>query len=176
LIEGFKAVTADANADGATGEVPTRTANAPHAPATHTVINTARLIQNMQDSELRVGIKSADFGNISISASAGRGTLSAQISLEHSDLAKEIAANIPEIRAALGGGHLDVRVVTGGQMGAHTDTGANQSGSGGSQTRAQGEAHLYSAPEETVASENNLPRDFAGVSASMGLSHLDVRI
>jgi hypothetical protein len=67
-------------------------------------INTAKLVQDLGQSEMRVGIRSAEFGDISIRTSATPDLISAQISLDHSDLAKVLATHLPELQAKLGGG------------------------------------------------------------------------
>jgi hypothetical protein len=80
------------------------------------VINTAKLIQSMGQSEMRVGMRSNDFGNISISASTTRDLISAQISLDHGELARTLAAHLPEMQARLGGNQaVDVRIDMNGQ-------------------------------------------------------------
>ena len=80
------------------------------------VINTAKLIQSMGQSEMRVGMRSTDFGNISISTSATRDLISAQISLDHGELARTLAAHLPEMQARLGGNQaMDVRIDMNGQ-------------------------------------------------------------
>jgi hypothetical protein len=80
------------------------------------VINTAKLIQTMGQSEMRVGMRSNDFGNISISTSATRDLISAQISLDHGELARTLAAHLPEMQARLGGNQaMDVRIDMNGQ-------------------------------------------------------------
>jgi hypothetical protein len=79
-------------------------------------INTARLIQSMGQTEMRVGMRSNEFGNISINTSATRDLISAQISLDHSELAKTLVSHVPEIQARLGGTQAaDVRIDTNGQ-------------------------------------------------------------
>jgi len=85
------------------------------------VINTAKLIQTMGQSEMRVGMHSNEFGSISISTSSTRDSISAQISLDHGELAKAIAAHLPEMQARMGGNQaVDVRI----------DMNSNQSGQG----------------------------------------------
>jgi hypothetical protein len=80
------------------------------------VINTAKLIQSMGQSEMRVGMRSNDFGNISISTSATRDLISAQISLDHGELARTLAAHLPEMQARWGGNQaMDVRIDMNGQ-------------------------------------------------------------
>jgi hypothetical protein len=97
-------------------------------------INTARLIQNVGQSEMRVGMRSNEFGNISINTSATRDSISAQISVDHGELAKTLAAHLPEMQARLGGsGTADVRIdmnghATGQGTGTSTAMSENQAG------------------------------------------------
>jgi hypothetical protein len=87
------------------------------------VINTAKLIQSMGQSEMRVGMRSTEFGNISISTSSTRDLISAQISLDHGELAKTLAAHLPEIQARLGGNQpMDVRIDMNGASAGQTGT------------------------------------------------------
>lgn len=99
------------------------------------VINTAKLIQTMGQSEMRVGMRSNEFGNISINTSVSRDLISAQISLDHGDLARTLAAHLPEMQATLGNNQaLDVRIDINGQgagQGQGTSAGmSNGSGDG----------------------------------------------
>lgn len=66
-------------------------------------INTANLIQKMSESEMRVGMHSAEFGDISIRTSVSQQQMTAEISVDHGDLGKAIAAHIPAMEAKLGG-------------------------------------------------------------------------
>ena len=75
------------------------------------VINTARLIQTMNQSEMRVGMRSSEFGNISINTFAAKDLISAQILVDHGELARTIAASLPDMQSRLGGNHgVDVRI------------------------------------------------------------------
>jgi len=56
---------------------------------------TAKLVQGMSQSEFRVGMQSQEFGNIDIRTSVARHMFSAQISVEHSDVAKSLTAQLP---------------------------------------------------------------------------------
>jgi hypothetical protein len=71
--------------------------------ATPSGINTANLIQKMSESEMRVGMHSAEFGDISIRTSVSQQQMTAQISVDHGDLGKAISAHIPAMEAKLGG-------------------------------------------------------------------------
>jgi hypothetical protein len=107
-------------------------------PQTSPVINTAKLIQNMGQSEMRVGMRSSEFGNISISTSTVRDGVSAQISLDHGELAKTLAAHLPEMQARLGGNQsVDVRIDMNGARSGQ-GTGTTGGGSNGSTDDARG--------------------------------------
>jgi len=99
-------------------------------PQSLPTINTAKLIQSMGQSEMRVGMRSNEFGNISINTSATRDLISAQISLDHGELAKTLATHLPEMQARLGGSQaVDVRIDMNGQstgQGAGTSSGMSQ--------------------------------------------------
>jgi len=49
----------------------------------------------MSQSEFRVGMQSQEFGNIDIRTSVARHMFSAQISVEHTDVAKSLTAQLP---------------------------------------------------------------------------------
>jgi len=65
-------------------------------------INTAHILQDMNQSEMRIGVHSADFGDISIRTSITPQQMMAQISVDHSDLGKAISAHIPAVQDKLG--------------------------------------------------------------------------
>ncbi len=102
------------------------------------VINTARLIQSMGQSEMRVGMRSNDFGNISISTSATRDLISAQISLDHGELARTLATHLPEMQAKFGGSQaMNVRIDTNGvPAGQSAGTSASMSNGSDGQSRS----------------------------------------
>jgi hypothetical protein len=68
-----------------------------------TGINTANVIQKMNETEMRVGMHSAEFGEISIRTSVSQQQMTAQISVDDGDLGKAISAHIPAMEAKLGG-------------------------------------------------------------------------
>ena len=86
----------------------------------------------MGQTEMRVGMRSSEFGNISISTSTVRDGVSAQISIEHGELARTLATHLPEMQAKLGGNQSgDVRIDLNGDRGGQ-GTGTTGSGSNGS--------------------------------------------
>jgi hypothetical protein len=107
------------------------------SPQAMPVVNTAKLIQSMGQSEMRVGMRSTDFGNISISTSATRNLISAQISLEHLELARTLATHLPEMQAKFGGNQaMNVRIDMNGQpAGQSAGTSAGMSNGSADQSR-----------------------------------------
>ena len=84
---------------------------------TTSVINTARLIQSMSETEMRVGMRSTEFGDISIRTLVSQQQMQAQISVDHSELSNAISAHIPSIQAKLDnqyGLHASIEVSHGG--------------------------------------------------------------
>jgi len=64
-------------------------------------INASRLIQTLSETEMRVGMHSAEFGNISIRTSVSQQQMLAQISLDHGDLSQAIAGHLSSLQAKL---------------------------------------------------------------------------
>jgi len=128
------------------GEAGSAAMQAP-APA----VNSARLIQRIGEAEIRVGMRS-DFGDVSISTLATHNSISAQISLNHADLAKAIAAHLPEVQARLGASQpVDVRIsptpIANGHLG--TLSGGTQQNAGQGQAYSRGQQNYARAPDVT---------------------------
>jgi hypothetical protein len=93
------AAAATPASDAQAQTLPTNTAAA-DALLTPT-LSGARLIQSIHQSEMKLGMNSAEFGNISISTSVTHQALSAQISLDHSELGRALAAHLPAMEEKL---------------------------------------------------------------------------
>ena len=65
------------------------------------VVNSAQLMQTLNGSEMRVGLHSAEFGNIAIHTAIEHGSISADISVEHSSLGKAVADQLPALQSKL---------------------------------------------------------------------------
>jgi hypothetical protein len=146
------------------------------------VINTAKLIQTMGQSEMRVGMRSNDFGNISISTSATRDLISAQISLDHGELARTIATHLPEMQARLGGNQaMDVRIDMNGQssgQGAGTSPGmsnGSQDGARGGRQQKGSETSSQSADGSAVQGSSIAPARLPSVHGTLD-ARLDIRV
>jgi len=145
-------------------------------------INTARLIQTIGQSEMRVGLHSTEFGNISINTSASRDLISAQISLDHGELAKVLATHLPEMQAKLGGIQaVDVRIETSSEGAGHS-AGTFGGAPNGSSEDSSGGKHQtgYGAP--SYSGDGITRRIFPSSAATMTRSdrgqesRLDVRV
>jgi hypothetical protein len=156
------------------------TASPMAAPESVPVINTAKLIQSVGQSEMRVGINSTEFGNISIHTSASRDLISAQISVDHGDLAKALAVHLPEMQERLGSSspanvRVDLNSHTAGN-GTGTSGGLSQGNS--SESRSSGQ---QSSGETRINSINNFGTrqidQFTPAGTGGGLSNgrLDIR-
>ena len=128
----------------------------------------------MGQSEMRVGMRSNDFGNISISTSATRDLISAQISLDHNELARTLATHLPEMQTRLGGTQaMDIRIDVNGQ-GAATSAGM----SNGSANESRGDRQQKgSAPSGHAANGfAERGRSIAAAAMPAAESRLDVRV
>jgi hypothetical protein len=151
------------------------------APQALPVINTAKLIQNMGQSEMRVGMRSTEFGNISISTSSTRDMISAQISLDHGELARTLATHLPEIQARLGGNQpTDVRIDMNGANAGQTGTAGGMCNNSASQSRDDrpqvGSANS-SYSSNRLDGQQLVPDPSAMVTGNGGLNaRLDIRV
>jgi flagellar hook-length control protein FliK len=71
----------------------------PNVPAQG--LNTAKLIQSLGQTEMRVGLRSAEFGEVSIRSSISQQQVVAQISAAHGELARAISDHLPSLQAKL---------------------------------------------------------------------------
>lgn len=148
------------------------------APQASQVVNSAKLIQSMGQSEMRVGMRSNEFGNISISTSSTKDSITAQISLEHSELAKELAAHLPEVQARLGGDQaVNVRIDMNGGTAGH-GTGTSSSMSNGSADQSRGGRQQSSNAVQGYASNGMVERQSSAAvaAAATGYSIQDARL
>jgi hypothetical protein len=176
----LQAAPTSAGLAGHTASIPETAAPAAIAlPQAVPVINTAKLIQSMGQSEMRVGMRSNDFGSISISTSATRDLISAQISVDHGELARTIATHLPEMQARLGGNQaMDVRVDMNGQatgQGTQTSPGmSNGSADGSRGDRQQKSSAGSSQPADGFAGQRSSIA-VAGLPSGEADARLDIR-
>ncbi len=127
-------------------------------------INTARVIDSMQGSEMRVGMHSVEFGNVSVSTMLNRQSIAAQISFEHMDLGKALTAHVPSIEARLSSEYgmqakveiRDQSLASGGQSGQDQDRQPSGRGTSGAGTAlsASGSGSISGVPESVTGFAN----------------------
>jgi hypothetical protein len=71
-------------------------------PGTVAGIDSARLIQTMSQTEMQVGMHSAEFGDISIRASLAQQQMMAQISVSHDELSQAMMAHLSTVQTKIG--------------------------------------------------------------------------
>ena len=92
----------------------------PMPPESSLALNTAKLIQRASQSEMTIGMHSAEFGSISIRTSSAHDQISAEVSLDHTELGKALAAHLPELRSASRDDRpLDIRITSTSSATAH---------------------------------------------------------
>ena len=77
----------------------------PDGPVLPVVVNSGRLVQRINESEINLTVRSADFGNVAIHTAMSHERVSAQISLEHIDLGKVIASEVLVLQSKLSQEH-----------------------------------------------------------------------
>jgi hypothetical protein len=105
--------------------LPSETSNAGTAGVS-SGINSARVIQSMSETEMRVGMHSSEFGDISIRTMVSQQQVQAQISVDHSELSSALSGHIPSMQAKFGN-----------DFGLHATIEVNQGGTGFSGEREQ---------------------------------------
>ena len=133
-------------------------------------VNTARVIQSMSESEMRVGMRSTEFGDISIRTAVAQQQMVAQITVDHGDLGRAIALHAPAAQTKLGedfGLHASIEV---------TQSGTGFSGERGNSPQQQQRAFAGVVQAESMMApaemENTSPRASAGTEGS---DRLDIR-
>jgi trimeric autotransporter adhesin len=117
--------TAEGKAAATSENLPSDALN-PAGAAGSPGINSARLIQSMSESEMRVGMRSTEFGDISIRTMVTQQQVQAQISVDHSELSNVLSSHIPAIQAKFGN-----------ELGLQATVEVNQSGMSFSGERGQ---------------------------------------
>lgn len=151
-------------------------------PQAAPAINTAKLISTMGQSEMRVGMRSEEFGNISISTTASKDAITAQISLDHGELAKIISTQLPEMQARLGSSQtvnvrIDMNSTATGQgadtSGSMANSSYDQSRGGGQQSRSAAASYISN---NTVDSQLSPVVATATTGYVSGNTRIDIRV
>jgi len=134
-------------------------------------INAAKLIQTMGQTEMSVGMRSSEFGNISIRTSVSQQQMLAQISLDHSDLSQALSSHISALQSKLQN-----------ESGLHTlievnHQGALSSGDSGNSAQREQQEFVRSARivSAAVAAEPETGLGTAALISANDGSRLDIR-
>ena len=144
-------------------------------------VSSAQLIQSMRSSEMKLGMQSAEFGNISISTSLNHQAISAQISIDHSELGKALAVHLPAIEEKLGsayGMQAKVELRDTNNPSSSNDSGYSNPGQQSReqrQSQGSGYATASSTTFDSTASAS-ARTNFTATPAIANTSRLDIRI
>jgi hypothetical protein len=139
------------------------------APATG--INSASVMQAMGGTEMRVGMHSTEFGNISIRTSLSPDQIQTQISVDHGDLGQAITAHATLVQARFQE-----------QYGVHASIQVNQQGSttsgepgGSAQREQQGFVRSVRNESDATADEAEIGLGQLAAAGTSSGSRLDIR-
>jgi hypothetical protein len=136
-------------------------------------LSNAQVIQTTHGSEMRLGMKSAEFGDISISTTMNHQAITAQISIDHSALGHALAVHLPAIEQKLGtayGLQARVEVRDSGNSSSSNDSGRESRPS--QQSRGAAGQSNSAASDGPMSAHTSSP--YASTAASS--SRLDIRI
>jgi hypothetical protein len=138
-------------------------------PSGSTGINAAKLIQTIGQSEMSVGMHSAEFGSVSIRTSISQQQMLTQISVDHGELGQAISAHIPTVQAKLDSNYgLQSSI----QVSHQTSTASGDQGRSSSQTQPASSMRPGRGNGPAAAAEPDV-----GISAAMAASagRLDIQ-
>jgi hypothetical protein len=146
-------------------------------------LNSAQLIQSVHGSEMRLGMNSAEFGNISINTTLSHQTLSAQISMDHSALGNALAMHLPAIEEKLGSAYglqakVELRDTTSNSAASDSSSSPSSSSQSSGDRRSQGDSNGRPSGGLQSSIGALTSSNFTSSSTSMaaGTSRLDIRI
>ncbi len=76
-------------------------ANEPANPFPGTLVNSAKLIERIGHTEMRVGIQGGDLGNVDIRTALGKHQFTAEISVERGELGRVMTSELPALHSRL---------------------------------------------------------------------------
>ncbi len=151
---------------------------APSDPQAMPGITGAQLTQSMRSSEMKLGMQSTEFGNISISTSLNHQAISAQISIDHAELGRALAVHLPAIEEKLGsayGVQARVELRESNNPSSSSESGYSNSGQ---QSREQRQSETGSSSNTQGAMFDRVANRSTLTPANMAAngSRLDIRI
>jgi hypothetical protein len=132
----------------------------------NSAINSAKLIERIGESELRLGIRAGEFGSVDIRTSMVRNELTAEISVERGELGRVMAAELPNLQNRL----TDQRVPV-----AHITVQDNGGGHASEQQKPRDGQHLYATGPVSKRDEPVMPALFS-MEGTRTASRLDIHM
>lgn len=138
------------------------------ALATSSPLQTAKLVAGIERSELRMGLRTGEFGNVDIRTSLVRNQFTAEISAERGELGRALAAELPGLQHRLTEQHLPAASIT-----------VLDHSGGGSSDSQQGSRPGHSAPPADISAnraqqDSSLP--ILAVEATEATARLDIHM
>lgn len=141
------------------------------AAVTSSGINTTKLMQTMNETEMRIGMSSSDFGDISIRTTVSNHQMLAQISLDHNELSQALSAHVASAQTKLGdeyGLHASIEI--------NNLTSSNSGEPGASSQREKGTIPSSSQTNnDAVPAEEESVPSLGTIAAAGGEYRLDIR-
>jgi flagellar hook-length control protein FliK len=129
-------------------------------------LNVARLVTAAERSELRVGLRTGEFGNVDIRTSLARNQFTAEISVERGELGRALAAELPSLQHRLTAQHLPAADITV----------QNHSGGGSSDFQQAPRQGSYASPNSASSESQQddsilaaLPAEVMGATARLDI-------
>lgn len=135
-------------------------------------LSSAQLIHSVRHAEMRLGLRSDEFGSMSISTTIGRQALSAEISTEHLELGRALAVHVPAMEQKLSTAYgLPARVEVNNGASSSSGSSDQQSQSGRQQTSGSPAMQLFPGGATPVVS-----MIASQAEPIAGSSRLDIRV
>ena len=132
------------------------------------LVNSARLVERMGESELRLGIRAGEFGSVDIRTSMIHSQFTAEISTEHGELGRALAAELPSLQSRLTEQRVAVANIT---LQNHSDSHSTAS----EQQKSNDGRQVYATTPASGRDESVIPA-FAAFEVTEPASRLDIHM
>ena len=138
------------------------------SPYSTSIVHSAKLVERIGETELRLGIRAGEFGSVDVRTSMVRNQFTAEISTERGELGRALAAELPSLQNRLTDQRVPVANIT---VQNHT---GGQSAPSEQQTPRHGQQG-YSTNPGSGREEGPVPA-FVALEATAEASRLDIRM
>ena len=147
----------------------------PETPVAYptSLINSAKLVERIGESELRLGMRTGEFGNVDIRTSMVRNQFSAEISVERGELGRVMAADLPGLQTRLSEQRVAVANLTVQDHAGNQSTASEQQKPREGQTGGQ---TMYTANSAGIRGEDLTPASVAVGGIATPASRLDIHM